>query len=69
MEADKTDVILFFFFFSFYVWKEFLDIIGMWEKNYVDSPTIHALPNMTSHVLYFSANNEVIVQKEKQVIC
>lgn len=30
MEADKTDVI--FFFFNFYVWKEFLDIIGMWEK-------------------------------------
>lgn len=41
----------------------------MWEKNFVDSTTIHSLPNMTSHVLYFSANNEVIVWMGKQAIC
>lgn len=38
-------------------------------KNLVDSTTIHSLPNMTSHVLYFSENNKVIVRMGKQAIC
>lgn len=63
MKVQKSSV---HFLQNVSLWKEFLDIRSMWEKNLVDSTTIPLLPNMTSHVLYFSANNKVIVRIGKQ---